>query len=159
MKLSEAIDEYCNEKFSFKELFEKMPYTFQGDEYNKVKDRMKHLRKDFISIKQKSEEGIKVVEKLIKVTNSDQYGQFNEAKDLKKIDKINKFLAKQDAYSILDVYITNTVSSDIQMVNKLTDNEEENMKKTLKISLVIYKTLINAIENLTPVLEETLEKL
>ena len=40
----------------------------------------------------------------------------------------------QDAYNILDVYIMNFVSKDIQTVNNLSENENENMKKTLEIA-------------------------
>ena len=82
-----------------------------------------------------------------------------EAKNLKKIDKINKFLEKQEAYDILDVYITNTVAKDLVTVNNLSEDEDENMKKTLEISVAIYKALIDAVEKLTPVLEETLEQI
>ncbi len=78
---------------------------------------------------------------------------------MKKINKINKFLEKQEAYDILDVYITNTVAKDLVTVNNLSEDEDENMKKTLEISVAIYKALIDAVEKLTPVLEETLEQI
>ena len=159
MKLSEAIDEYCKRDFSFSKLLEEMPYTFSDDEYMEVKNKMLHLSKEFISIKQKSKEGIEVAGKLLKMINSEKKDAINEAKNLKKIDKINKFLARQDAYNILDVYIMTSVSKDIQTVNNLSEDEDENMKKTLKISTVIYKALIKAVDELTPVLEESLEQL
>ena len=37
--------------------------------------------------------------------------------------------------------------------------ENENMKKTLEISIAIYKALIKAVDELTPVLEESLEQI
>ena len=40
----------------------------------------------------------------------------------------------------------------------LSDDEGENMKKTLEISVSIYKALVEAVDSLTPVLQETLEK-
>lgn len=159
MALSEVIDQYCKEEFSFNDMLDKMPYTFSDEEYSEVKDNIMHLRKEFNDIKQKSKEGIKAAEKVISIVNKGEDNPVNEAKNLKKVDKINKFLAKQDAYSILDVYITNSVSKDLQTVNMLSDDEDENMKKTLEISVSIYKALIKAVDSLTPVLEETLEKL
>ena len=159
MALSEVIDQYCKEEFSFNGMLDKMPYTFSDEEYSEVKDNIMHLRKEFNDIKQKSKEGIKAAEKVISIINKGEDNPVNEAKNLKKVDKINKFLAKQDAYSILDVYITNSVSKDLQTVNMLSDDEDENMKKTLEISVSIYKALIEAVDTLTPVLEETLEKL
>ncbi len=159
MKLSEVIDEYCKNDFSFSKLLEDMPYTFSDDEYIEVRNKMLHLDKEFISIKQKAKEGIEVSEKLLKIINTEKKNTTNEVKNLKKVDKINKFLAKQDAYSILDVYIMNSVAKDIQTVNTLSEDEDENMKKTLEISTVIYKALIKAVDELTPVLEETLKQL
>lgn len=159
MKLSEAIDEYCKEEFSFSRLLEEMPYTFLDDEYIEVRNKMLHLSKEFASIKQKSKEGIEVAEKLLKIVNKEKNNAVGEAKNLKKIDKINKFLARQDAYNILDVYIMISVAKDIQTVNNLSEDEDENMKKTLEISTVIYKALIKAVDELAPVLEESLKQL
>ncbi len=158
MALSEVIDKYCKEDFSFSDMLDKMPYTFPDEEYRKVRDNMIHLKKEFNDIKQKSKEGIKAAEKVISIVNKGEDNPVNEAKNLKKVDKINKFLAKQDAYNLLDVYITSSVSKDLQTVNMLSDDEDENMKKTLEISVSIYKALIEAVDSLTPVLEETLEK-
>ncbi len=159
MKLSEVINEYCKEEFSFSNLLENMPYTFIGDEYNKVREEILCLKKEFADIKDKSKEGIKVADRLVKSINNKNNGTKNESKNLKKINKINKFLEKQEAYDILDVYITNTVAKDLVTVNNLSEDEDENMKKTLEISVAIYKALIDAVEKLTPVLEETLEQI
>lgn len=159
MKLSEVINEYCKEEFSFSSLLENMPYTFTGDEYNKVREEILCLKKEFVDIKNKSKEGIKVAERLIKSINNNNSGTKNESKDWKKVNKINKFLEKQAAYDILDVYISNIVAGDLVTVNNLSEDEDENMKKTLKISLAIYKALVKAVDDLTPVLEETLEQI
>lgn len=159
MKLSEVIDEYCKEEFSFSDLLNNMPYTFTGDEYNKVREEVLHLKKEFVDIKNKSKEGIKIVNRLIKSINNKSNSTKNESKDLKKVDKINKFLEKQPAYDILDVYIANKIAGDLVTVNNLSEDEAENIKKTLKISLAIYKALIQAVEELTSVLEETLEQI
>lgn len=159
IKLSEVIDEYCKNEFSFKDMLDELPYTFTGEEYDKVKDKIFHLQKEFINIRQKSKEGIKAAEDIIKYINIGKYNTNSEAKRLKQINKINNFLSKQDAYSILDIYITNMVADDVTMVNSLTDDEDENMKKTIEISVTIYKALIQAADALEPVLKDTLAKL
>lgn len=159
MKLSEVIDEYCKEEFSFSKLLDETPYTFTGDEYSKVREEIIHLKKEFLNIEKKSKEGIKITERLIKTLNIRNNSTKNENKDLKKVDKINKFLEKQSAYDILDIYITNTVAKDLVMVNNLSEDEDENMKKTLEISIAIYKALAKAVDELMPVLEETLHQI
>lgn len=159
MKLSEVINQYCKYDFSFKDLLDSMPYTFMGDEYNKVRNDMLNIHKEFIDMKQKADEGIRAAEQLIKIINSGKHNTKSEHNNLKKIDKINKFVGKQHAYSILDAYITNAVANDVQRINTLTKDEDENMKQTLQISMSLYKALIQAVDVLMPSLEETLGKI
>lgn len=159
MKLSEVIDTYCTEEFSFKAMLDSMPYTFTNDEYIKVRNCILNIKKEFIDMKQKANEGIKATEQLIKIINNGNKHTKSEHNNLKKINKINKFISNQDSYSILDAYITNTIADDIQNINALTKDEDENMKKTLKISMSLYKALTQAIDALTPALEKTLQKI
>ena len=158
MKLSEVINEYCNKKFSFKDMIDDMPYTFTDDEYNVVRNNILNIQKEFGDMKRKSNEGIKVSKSLIKIINNGKQNTKGEHKNLKKIDKINKFISSQDSYSILDAYITSAVADDIQNINSLTKDEDENMRKTLEISMSLYKALIQAIDALLPALEEVIIK-
>ncbi len=159
MKLSEVINQYCKEEFSFKDLLDSMPYTFTADEYNEARNDMLNIQKEFIDMKQKANEGVKAAEQLIKIVNTGKQNTKSEHNNLKKIDKINKFVGKQKAYSILDAYITSAVANDVQKINTLTNDEDENMKKTLEISMSLYKALIQAVDALMPSLEETLDKI
>lgn len=159
MKLSEAIDKYCIKDFSFDNMLDSMPYTFSDDEYNKIKNNIINIQKEFDNMKRKSSEGITAAKNLIKIINSGKQHTKGEHKSLKKIDKINKFISSQNSYSILDAYITSAIAEDIQNINSLTEDEDENMKKTLNISMSLYKALIQAVDALMPILEETLEKI
>lgn len=159
MTLSDVIDQYCKEDFSFSNLLDDTPYTFTGDEYDKVRNDMLDIPKEFINMRQKANEGIKATEQLIKIIDSGKQNTKSEHNNLKKIDKINKFVGKQKAYSILDAYITSAVADDVQRINTLTNDENENMKKTLEISMSLYKALIQAVDALMPSLEETLGKI
>lgn len=159
MKLCDAINEYCKEEFSFNKLLEKIPFTFSDNEYDKVRIKILNLGKEFVSIKQKSREGIEIAERLLNSFNNVGYNLAGNNRDLKNFDRINKFIARQDAYSILDVYITNIISDDIQMVNKSLVDSSESDKKKLKIAIILYKALIKSVDELTPVLEETLAKI
>jgi len=157
MKLSEVIDEYCKEEFSFKELLDSMPYTFTDEEYKIVRDNIIGIRKEFDNMERKAREGIKVADNLVKIVNSGKHNTKSEHNNLKKIDKINKFIGTQDAYDILDAYVTSAIADDIQKINTLSKDEDENMKKTLEISVALYNALIKAVETLMPPLEETIE--
>lgn len=159
MKLSEVIDEYCSKDFSFEAMLDSMPYTFTDGEYNEIRNNILNIQKEFENMKQKSNEGISAAKNLIKIINSGKQNTKGEHKNLKKIDKINKFISSQDSYSILDAYITSAVADDIQNINSLTKNEDENMRKTLNISMSLYKALVQAVDELLPALEEVIGKI
>lgn len=159
MRLSEVIDKYCKKDFLFAKLLENMPYTFTGSRYDEVQNKMLCLKKEFAESRKKAKEGIKAANELIKIVNSGKQNTKSEHNNLKKINKINKFIGDQSAYSILDIYITKHIANDIQKINNLTENEDENMKKTLEISISTYKAIIEAVDTLTPALEETLNNI
>ncbi len=155
MRLCDAINEYCKEEFSFNKLLEKTPFTFSDNEYNKVAVKILNLGKEFVNIKQKAIEGIEIAERLLNSFNN----LSGNNKDLKNFDKINKFITRQDAYSILDVYITNIISDDIQMVNKSSEDSGDSIKKKMRIAIILYRALIKSVDELMPVLNETLKKI
>lgn len=159
MQLSQVIDEYCKIDFSFKKLLEDMPYTFTGDRYDEVRNKMLSLQKEFAESRKKAKEGLKAANALIKIVNSRKKNTKSEHNNLKKVDKINKFIEDQSAYSILDIYIIKAIANDIRNINSLTEDEDENMKETLKTSISIYEALIEAVDTLTPILEETLSNI
>ncbi len=159
MKLSDAIDEYCVKDFSFKDVIDDMPYTFSEEEYGKVREDMLHLKKEFNNIRQKSNEGIKATNELLSMMGAPRRDERKEEKNLKIINKANRFMEKQPVYEIFDMYISGDVVDVMSDVNRLTDDEDANMKKTLEISKNVYKSMIRAADALEPVLDESLEKI
>lgn len=159
MQLSEVIDEYCKRNFSFNELLKNMPYTFTNSRYDEVRNKMLCLKKEFDESRKKAKEGIKAANELIKIVNNGNKNTKSKHNNLKKVNKINKFIESQSAYGILDIYITKAIANDIQNISSLTEDEDENMKKTLEISVSMYEAIIEAVDTLMPTLEETMNNI
>ena len=82
-----------------------------------------------------------------------------EEKCLKTIRKVNNVIAKQSAYNLLDTYITGMTTEKVQQINMLSEDADQNMLQTLAISGAVYTAMIEAIDELTPLLKESLAKL
>ena len=73
--------------------------------------------------------------------------------------KINSFIEEQPANELLEVFTSDKTAKEIQKVNKMSDDDEKNMIDTLEISKVVYREMLNGIDVLDPVLEESLKKM
>lgn len=148
MKLSDVVDQYCNNDFEFGEIVDKKPYTFGKEEYEDIRKEILHLEREFYNIKDRAGEGKKAVDSLMKLVKSGNRSQVKENKYLKIIKKANNFIEKQPADELLDEYISEKVTDDMRNINCLTDDEDQNMIDTLKVTGVVYDALIESVEEL-----------
>lgn len=159
MKLSEAIKEYCVADYDFQEIVNKMPYTFDEDEYQKIKQECSKLSYEFVKIRNKAKEAAKIVSDLQKMVRLKENNPVKENKKVSALRKINKYIDKQSANELLEIYSSTETTDEVNKINTMTDNEDENMTNTLRISYIVYKSLVKSIENLQPLLEESLLKM
>lgn len=157
--LADVIENECNREFDFAAILEKTGPTFSAEEYAKVKDKMLHLEKEFVLLHSKAKEGKKAQEELTKLIHTHNMSAQKEEKCLKTIRKVNNVIEKQSAYKLLDTYITGTTTEKVQQINMLSEDADENMLQTLAISGAVYSAMIEAVEELTPLLKESLAKL
>ena len=158
MTLSDAIEKYCTQEFDAKAFIENMPCTFDEKEYKEVQGTLLHLRKEFANIKQKSIEGKKYAQELVVIGTRKEVNPAKESELSKKLRKINNFINKQSCYELIETYISDDVAEKIAKINTLSEDENENLINTANISIAIYEAMEKAIKELTPVLEESLEK-
>ena len=159
MTLSDVIDKYCKHEFSVRGLIENMPYTFSDKEYAEVKKTLEHLSKGMANIKQKATEGKQACKKVIFMIKAGNRNEAQEQKYLKQISKANKFIEKQDAYELMNVYITAAVTEKIQAINCMSDDADQNMIDTLNISESVYDALLTGVEELSEAVEKGISEL
>lgn len=159
MKLSETINQYCKKDFDFGEILSRKEPTFDDEEYNKIKEILYHLEKEFDNIKQKATEGKKAGDELIQMVKAGRNQPKKEEKNLKIVRKANNFINKQRAYDLLDLYIMSSIRDKMQGINQLTDNADDNFVQTIEISNAVYKAMIEAVDTLKSLVKEELAKL
>lgn len=159
MKLSDAIRDYCTVDYDFQEIVDKMPYTFNEEEYEMVKKECNKLSYEFVKIRNKAKEGAKIAKDLKKIG---RFGDDNVIKLNKKVStlrKINNFIDKQAANELLEIYFSAETTDEINRINIMSDDEDTNMLNTLGTSYIVYKALIKSIDELKPLLEKSLSKM
>ena len=154
MKLSEVIDKYCDKEFSFKDIVNCKTYTFSDEEYEEVKKDILHLEREFKNIKERSLDGKKAVDALTKLIMFGNRSQKKEDKYLKIIKKANNFIEKQLADELLDEYMAPDVAENLKDINRLTDDEDQNMLDTLKVTGVVYDALVKSVDELKGEMEK-----
>lgn len=157
--LSDVIETECKTEFDFAAILAETEPTFTEDEYEKIKAKILHLEKEFVLLHSKAKEGKKAQEDLMKLIRNNNTSAQKEEKCLKTIRKVNNVIAKQSAYNLLDTYITGMTTEKVQQINMLSEDADENMLHTLAISGAVYSAMIEAVEELTPLLKESLAKL
>jgi len=158
MKLSEAIEQYCKTPFDFKEILDNMPPTFNDNEYALVKRECEKLDQQFTQIRQKATEGIKLANDLIKLAHQKK-PNIQEHRKAAKLKKINQYIGSQDANDLLDIYTSAETEDDIGKINVMTEDESKNAVQSFEIAAAVYKSFVKAVDELRPILEESLRKM
>ena len=159
MKLSEAICEYCTTKYDFQDVLDKLPYTFNEEEYEEVKKECNKLSYEFVKIRSKAQEGLKLANDLKKMGSFGEDNVVRLNKKVSKLRKINSFIDKQSANELLEIYSSAETTDELNRINIMSDDEDTNLINTLETSCVVYKSLIKGIDELKPILEESLSKM
>lgn len=159
MTLKDTIKEYCTSTFDFQKIVDGKPYTFDNKTYELVKTECCHLQKDFDAIYQRAFKANKAANELMKLIDAGKSNPQKEEKLLSQIRHANNFIDKQAANELLEIYISERTMEEMQKINCIGEDEDQNIVDTLKISTVVYKEMLKAIDELQPLLKESLAKL
>ncbi len=158
MKLSEAIDLYCTQEFSIKNLFEEAKPTFNEEEYEKVKLRIRNLEREMQNVKRKALDGVLLCDEVIHLIENNG-NSVPVQKQAKKLAEANDYIVNQKAYELLDYYITDTVVEDLNEINRMTGNKEDDLINTYISAKAMYQALINAVDDLKEMIKETINNM
>lgn len=148
MALSEVIDAYCTQTFSMKELLNQMPPTFQAEEFQDIREKLRHMEKEMKSIKRNSEEAAMICSQAINLVK--QCGQeVSLNKQVKRLDALNYQMISQPVYGFLDYYITDTAVEDLQDINKVTGSKEQDTLDAYTSAKALYDSMIQAVKDLS----------
>lgn len=159
MKLTEAIDKYCSEKVDFRHILTELPATFGNEKYKSVHRDIEHIKKELECVYDNSKTGIASANRILQMFEQSKIIPKKVDINMKKINDVQKSIQKQNIYLLLDEYISADISDRIEAAAKKYDTENEKLYETAKSMDVLFKALLKAVDELMPVLCETLKKI
>lgn len=158
MKLSDAIDKYCNNCFDFKQVISEKKLTFSDEQYIEVKKDIVNMKKELEIIKEKAEYGIKITEGILNKNNGNNLDRQKELYINKKIKEINEFIESQLVYSIIYDYME-TKMSGILDVNCFTGDTQKDTIRSYELIVESLNAVIDVVDYTYPIFIKTIENL
>lgn len=156
MKLSQAIKLYCTDDFDFNKIIKEIKPTFGAESYQLICKEILEIGNDFQKIFKASKEAYKAAN--IGIKNF----EFNEEKIniiLQLIDNSKKCIVENEMYVLLDEYISEDVIDRLEDLEKEKSDERQRLKKYLENCKVLFGALMDAVNDLQPVVDALADKL
>lgn len=144
MKLSDVIDKYCQVKFDFNEVIEKLPKTFSEQEYNMVAKDLDNIRYELNEIEDKANYGLKLSDEMLVMLKRDELNGDRENFCNKEIKKINSLIEEKLVYSIIRDYVETKIRGIIK-VNCFTGNRKDDMIESYKLTKEAFSAIIEVV--------------
>lgn len=157
MRLSVAIEKYCNQEFNFDNTISDMRVTFSEVEYKELRNDFYNMMGELEIILEKAREGVALCQQIM---GSFQLpvNMININVILSRISYIQDTIEKQNIYMLIDEYIAGDVADEINRLAK-ADDEIEKFNERVKAFKCLFTALINAVYDLKPIVEEVLKKI
>ena len=156
MTLSDVIERYCVNEINIEKIVREKPSTFNKDELVLVREYFKQSLHDLNIIETNSKESINICNRLIMSAEKSTIGSNTSQGLVKKLSIYNKEIADKSIYQILNDYIANVTTKQLDNINQFTDDKKNNQIKTYTKSREVYKAIYNGIQEIKPLLEQSL---
>ena len=159
MSLSDAIDCYCKCEFNFNSILENTPVTFDKEKYTKVCEETAHLKEEFQTIAKAGGGGEAIADRIMLMLKEKQINLNKIEKEQREIRKLQGIIKEQKVYTLLDEYISADIADRIEAAAKNYDSELEQITENMISVKILFVALQKAVDELMPVLEQTLEQM
>ena len=126
---------------------------------NNIKRYLENNRGVLEKVKSKSKEAIKACETLIKESKRTNMESYTAQDAFKKLGKINRYIAKQPIYSIMDPFIIATSAQHLLEIYQFSDDIKEDSLKTYEKSKCVFEAIIEAADHIKPKLEKAIDNI
>lgn len=158
MRLSNAIDEYCNSKIDFSKILSDILPTFDEKTYDMIVNDIYNMKDELEDIKEAAYYGIELSDKMLSVIQNNYIDENKSRFCVERIKKINEFIEKQLVYTIISDY-TETKLKGIMKVNCFSKNCIDDVIRSFELSRNAFEAFIESVDYTYPILSEELEKL
>lgn len=157
LTLRETIEKYCIKEFDFKKVIDNLIPTFTGNFYLEFKQDIIHLENELYVVKRCAEKGILASDDMFAMCENKDRNIEKERACSSIIKEMSKLIEEQLIYKIIEQYIAKNINLIMRGVNILTDDEEENIKDTCRISKFVYQRILDAIDDIEPKLIDAIK--
>lgn len=158
MKLSEAIDNKCKNKFDFSAILDNIVPTFSSEKYKKIYSDMRYILYQFDTILNASDQGVKITQKVMSIIKINHVDSDKLSFYLQYIKDLQRNIQKQEIYILLDEYISADVEERIFAANRRYNDENIRLYENMKSNKILFEALIKAVKELKPFMIEVLAK-
>ena len=110
---------------------------------------------DFINIRARA--AAEIMEDLISAAEKDRISNNENQLKLKRLSQYNKEITDKTIYQLLNDYIAQISTKQLDNINQLSEDRIENQIRTYTKSLEVYKAIHEGAEELKPLLEEAIQ--
>lgn len=157
MTLREAVDAYCKKEADISKIILDQKPTFVSKR-EEIKKELCHIEKEFRGIADKAKQAVDNVNKALEIIEQNPES-LEIDKYTKEIVKANNFVGKQRVYEILDQYIEEEAIKAMEKINVMSGDEWEDRRLTLVSAGKLYQTMVDAIQEMQPMIEEAIERI
>lgn len=159
MKLSDAIFRYCKQEFDFNNIIKNLPVTFSSKEYKQICEEISHIKKECEQIREAAQDGIQASKSIIFMIENNLIYSEQMKVYMEKIGNSEQIIQNQNIYLLLDEYISADIVDRLELAAKKYDSQAEQLLENARSFQVLFKALIKAVDELLPIIFETLQKL
>ncbi|NMA84923.1 MAG: motility associated factor glycosyltransferase family protein, partial [Epulopiscium sp.] len=164
MTLQSAIEKYCKTAYSIsdkiQEIFTKSPVFIQEEIEHIVKEQRKAYN-EFSEIKDKLRRSIDCSEKIKEMYEIGRIDEKNHRYLLKQLDHNDEWLKKQQQnFNLLDYILQKSIRESYMILYRQeqpNETPEEQGLRIMKGNIALYQGMLDAIEEMEPVLDEYFE--
>lgn len=140
------------------DVIEKLDKTFNEEEFELFKDYLVDSKDALENIYEKAECGITLCKKVIECLNNDI--PYENSKHIQiELKEINNYIVAQPIYFLMDYIIKGKIVDQMVTIKQLSGNSDDDDMATYMKSIKIYEAIIDSVEFIRPLLENSIKEL
>lgn len=157
MSLKKVINKYCKENAIVYNTFKEKKSTFDENEMEGVREYFSSTYDEFDKLEKKSKDALRICQEQIRHFSKSKHDNQITDKNYRKLSKINKYIIEQQAYLLLEGFITSETTQQISEMYIFTNDEQRDKILTYEKSVKIFQAIIDGVEFVKEVFKENID--
>jgi hypothetical protein len=159
LNLKDTIDKYCVKNVDCNKIISELQPSLNEAEIAFVTECMKADIEDLSDLKEKSHKAKDICDKLIRKYEKSVNETNSSMIKNKELSQLNADMESKAVYQLVDWYISSVTINHLKDLYLYTDDEQQNKLVTYNKANIIYTAILESIDEIKPLLENTLQSL